>query len=77
MKINNKFLINVLESHEVRSFYIHHVELHDLLQRYHFTIIRDIGTFTASAEFVDEILHDMKILFRPEFGDMLKLSLIT
>ena|SRR5436190_18461151 len=74
--MDRQFLIKVLESNEVKTFYIHYVEMHDLLQRYHFTMILDIGTFTASAEFVDETFNDMKILFRPEFGEMLKQNLI-
>ena len=74
MDYNN--LLKILQSAQVKQFYIHHVEMNDLLQRYYFTIITNSGTFTSDVRFVDEVLNNMSILFKPEFGNMLKNALI-
>ena len=69
-------LRKILKSSKIESFYVKEVECHDLLFTFEITLTTDKGQFEASVCINDKLLENMTILFRPEFGDMLRRRLL-
>jgi hypothetical protein len=70
-------LIQLLKSTNVVSFIVEHVESRDLLFTFTFTLMTNHGIFISSVDFDYKLLENMTILFRPEFGEVLKQQLIV
>jgi hypothetical protein len=69
-------LIQLLNRTSVVSFIVGDVESHDLLFIFTFTLQANHGIFISSVEFDYKLLENMIILFKPEFGEVLKQNLI-
>ena len=65
-----------LKCSTIESFYIYDIETHDLLFRFEFGLFTNKGVFRSTVEFDDHLLENMTVMFRPEFGNILKNKLI-
>ena len=69
-------LRKLLKSSTVESFHVKEVECHDLLFTFEITLTTDKGQFDATVRIDQELLEDMIVLFRPEFGNVLRRHLL-
>jgi hypothetical protein len=77
--VNNKYknMYIALKKAKIQGFYVHDIETHDNLTRFHFTLTTDVGLFEAELVDFDNFdeEHLLKV-FRPGFGELLKDTLI-